>query len=156
MTTLKVKQINQGHINIQRGSRCPWISAETFVGCRRAAATEAHRGATGKERQKRLERFDAERNQGFRRLLHKFLLRSERYVSLWIESLSLVGGVSMKEINPKTMESKLTRGLYFCGELIDYNGYTGGLCDGARCRAACLYGCSRIARHIQKENGTTS
>ena len=36
------------------------------------------------------------------------------------------GGVSMKEINPKTMESKLTRGLYFCGELIDYNGYTGG------------------------------
>ena len=36
------------------------------------------------------------------------------------------GGVSTKEINPKTMESKLTRGLYFCGELIDYNGYTGG------------------------------
>ena len=36
------------------------------------------------------------------------------------------GGVSTKEINPKSMESKLTKGLYFCGELIDYNGYTGG------------------------------
>ena len=36
------------------------------------------------------------------------------------------GGVSTKEINPKTMESKLLQGLYFCGELIDINGYTGG------------------------------
>lgn len=36
------------------------------------------------------------------------------------------GGVSTKEVNPKTMESKLQPGLYFCGELLDYNGYTGG------------------------------
>lgn len=36
------------------------------------------------------------------------------------------GGVNTKEINPKTMESKLMIGLYFCGELIDINGYTGG------------------------------
>lgn len=36
------------------------------------------------------------------------------------------GGVSTKEIDPKTMESKLMKGLYFCGELIDINGYTGG------------------------------
>jgi predicted flavoprotein YhiN len=36
------------------------------------------------------------------------------------------GGVSLKEINPKTMESKLVRGLYFCGEVVDINGYTGG------------------------------
>ena len=36
------------------------------------------------------------------------------------------GGVSTKEVNPKTMESKMTKGLYFCGELLDYNGYTGG------------------------------
>ena len=36
------------------------------------------------------------------------------------------GGVSTKEVNPKTMESKLMPGLYFCGELLDYNGYTGG------------------------------
>lgn len=36
------------------------------------------------------------------------------------------GGVSLKEINPKTLESKLVAGLYFAGELLDVNGYTGG------------------------------
>src|SRR5699024_9636542 len=36
------------------------------------------------------------------------------------------GGVSTKEVNPKTMESKFIKGLFFCGELLDYNGYTGG------------------------------
>ncbi len=36
------------------------------------------------------------------------------------------GGVELKEINPKTMESKLVNGLFFAGELIDVNGYTGG------------------------------
>ena len=36
------------------------------------------------------------------------------------------GGVSIKEINPKTMESKLVEGLYFAGEIIDVDAYTGG------------------------------
>ena len=36
------------------------------------------------------------------------------------------GGVNVKEINPKTMESKLCKGLYFAGEVIDVDGYTGG------------------------------
>ena len=36
------------------------------------------------------------------------------------------GGVSTKEVDPATMESKLMGGLYFCGELLDINGYTGG------------------------------
>ncbi|TGB00420.1 NAD(P)/FAD-dependent oxidoreductase [Sporolactobacillus shoreae] len=36
------------------------------------------------------------------------------------------GGVSLKEINPKTMESKIMPGLYFCGEIMDIHGYTGG------------------------------
>lgn len=36
------------------------------------------------------------------------------------------GGIHLKEINPKTMESKLMPGLFFAGELIDINGYTGG------------------------------
>lgn len=36
------------------------------------------------------------------------------------------GGVSLKEIDSKTMESKLVRGLYFCGEVLDLNGHTGG------------------------------
>ncbi|MGV3465621.1 MAG: NAD(P)/FAD-dependent oxidoreductase [Heyndrickxia sp.] len=36
------------------------------------------------------------------------------------------GGVSIKEIEPKTMASKLMPGLYFCGEVLDIYGYTGG------------------------------
>lgn len=36
------------------------------------------------------------------------------------------GGISIKEINPKTMESKIVKGLYFAGEIIDVDGYTGG------------------------------
>lgn len=36
------------------------------------------------------------------------------------------GGVHVKEIQPKTMESKLMHGLYFCGEILDIHGYTGG------------------------------
>ena len=36
------------------------------------------------------------------------------------------GGVSVKEVNPSTMESKLLRGLYFAGEVLDVDAYTGG------------------------------
>lgn len=36
------------------------------------------------------------------------------------------GGVSIKEIVPSTMQSKLMNGLYFCGEVLDIHGYTGG------------------------------
>lgn len=36
------------------------------------------------------------------------------------------GGVNLKEIDPKTMQSKLKKGLFFCGEILDIHGYTGG------------------------------
>jgi predicted Rossmann fold flavoprotein len=36
------------------------------------------------------------------------------------------GGVSIKEIEPQTMASKMVDGLYFCGEILDIHGYTGG------------------------------
>jgi predicted Rossmann fold flavoprotein len=36
------------------------------------------------------------------------------------------GGVHLKEIDPKSMESMLMKGLFFCGEIIDVHGYTGG------------------------------
>ena len=36
------------------------------------------------------------------------------------------GGVDVKDINPKTMESKLVKGLYFAGEILDIDAYTGG------------------------------
>ena len=36
------------------------------------------------------------------------------------------GGVAVKEVNPKKMSSKIKEGLYFCGEILDIHGYTGG------------------------------
>jgi predicted Rossmann fold flavoprotein len=42
------------------------------------------------------------------------------------EAVITSGGVSVNEINPKTMESKITKGLYFAGEVIDVDAYTGG------------------------------
>ncbi len=42
------------------------------------------------------------------------------------EAIITSGGISIKEINPKTMESKIVKGLYFAGEVIDVDAYTGG------------------------------
>lgn len=42
------------------------------------------------------------------------------------EAIVTSGGVNVKEVNPKTMESKLVKGLYFCGEVLDVDAYTGG------------------------------
>lgn len=42
------------------------------------------------------------------------------------EAIVTSGGVSVKEINPSTMESKLEKGLFFAGEVIDVDAYTGG------------------------------
>ena len=42
------------------------------------------------------------------------------------EAIITSGGINIKEINPKTMESKKIKGLYFAGEIIDVDAYTGG------------------------------
>ncbi|MDN5313716.1 MAG: hypothetical protein PWP10_2462 [Clostridiales bacterium] len=42
------------------------------------------------------------------------------------EAMVTAGGVSLKEIDPRTMQSKLVRGLYFAGEVMDIDGDTGG------------------------------
>jgi predicted flavoprotein YhiN len=42
------------------------------------------------------------------------------------EAIVTAGGVSLKEVNPGTMESKLVKGLYFAGEVLDIDGFTGG------------------------------
>lgn len=44
----------------------------------------------------------------------------------WDEAIVTKGGVSVKEIDPGTMESKLTGGLYFAGEVLDLDALTGG------------------------------
>ena len=42
------------------------------------------------------------------------------------EAIITAGGVNTKEVNPRTMESKITQGLYFAGEILDVDAYTGG------------------------------
>ena len=44
----------------------------------------------------------------------------------WDEAVVTSGGVSIREVAPKTMASKLVRGLYFAGEILDVDAYTGG------------------------------
>ena len=44
----------------------------------------------------------------------------------WNDAIVTAGGIPTREIDPRTMESKLVRGLYFAGELIDADGATGG------------------------------
>ena len=42
------------------------------------------------------------------------------------DAIITAGGISIKEINPSTMESKIIKNLYFAGEIIDVDAYTGG------------------------------
>ena len=44
----------------------------------------------------------------------------------WNEAIVTQGGVTLGEVNPKTMESKLVQGLYLVGELLDLDADTGG------------------------------
>jgi predicted Rossmann fold flavoprotein len=64
-----------------------------------------------------------------RRTLGETLKRLELHITRprpIAEAIVTSGGVSTREINPGTMESKLVPGLFFAGEVIDVDGYTGG------------------------------
>ena len=58
-------------------------------------------------------------------ILKKFMIEISGFRPVE-EAIITAGGISVKEINPKTMESKLVKGLYFAGEIIDVDSYTGG------------------------------
>ena len=66
-----------------------------------------------------------EERQALVRMVKAFSLTPTAYRPI-SEAIITDGGVSVKEINPKTMESKLVGGLYFAGEIIDVTGFTGG------------------------------
>lgn len=66
-----------------------------------------------------------EQRAGLCALLKDFTVEIQGFRPL-AEAIITSGGVSLKEIDPKTMESKLVKGLYFAGELIDADAYTGG------------------------------
>ena len=53
----------------------------------------------------------------------EFTIKNTRPVE---EAIITAGGINVKEINPSTMESKIVKDLYFAGEIIDVDAYTGG------------------------------
>lgn len=66
-----------------------------------------------------------EQRRSFGELIKAFPVRISGFRPL-DEAIITSGGISVKEINPKTMESKLVNGLFFAGEVIDVDAYTGG------------------------------
>lgn len=67
------------------------------------------------------------------KLERKSLVKTLKFLKLTIkdfrpidEAIITRGGVNVREISPKTLESKLCKGLFFAGEVIDADGYTGG------------------------------
>lgn len=66
-----------------------------------------------------------EQRRKFGELIKAFSVRISAFRPL-DEAIVTSGGISTKEINPKTMESKIVNGLYFAGEVIDVDAYTGG------------------------------
>jgi predicted Rossmann fold flavoprotein len=66
----------------------------------------------------------AERRR-LRHVLKDFRLRVTGHRS-WDEAIITAGGVSLDEVDPRTMQSRLVKGLYFAGELLDIDGPTGG------------------------------
>lgn len=74
---------------------------------------------------KRCSEIDKAERQRLIELLSDFKMTVKRPRPIE-EAIVTSGGVALDEINPKTMESKKIKGLYFCGEVIDVDGNTGG------------------------------
>lgn len=73
----------------------------------------------------RVNEVSRESRQKIRALLRDFCF-TIRGTGSFKEAIVTKGGVSVKELSPKTMEAKKVKGLYFAGEVIDVDGYTGG------------------------------
>lgn len=80
---------------------------------------------SGIEGECRINQVTREERVKFGELLKAFPLTVKGFRPIE-EAIITSGGVDVKEINPKTMESKLVKSLYFAGEVIDVDGYTGG------------------------------
>lgn len=75
--------------------------------------------------QKKLNQINSRERKLVSKLLKEFQLEVTGYRS-YNHAIATSGGISIKEISPQTMESKLIKGLHFAGEIIDINADTGG------------------------------
>ena len=80
---------------------------------------------SGIDGEKRVNEITKEERKKIIQLLKEFSINIKDFRPVE-EAIITCGGISTKEINPKTMESKLIKGLYFAGEIIDVDSYTGG------------------------------
>lgn len=71
------------------------------------------------------------------------------------EAVITQGGVSVKEVNPSTMESRLVHGLYFAGEVLDLDGLTGGFNLQIAWSTGYLAGSSAIIEVMQNRRKIT-
>lgn len=80
---------------------------------------------TGINPEKKVNEITKEERKKIVQELKKFKLHIKGFRPIE-EAIITSGGINIKEINPKTMESKIVKGLYFAGEVIDVDAYTGG------------------------------
>lgn len=80
---------------------------------------------SGIEPEKKVNEITKEERLNFVRLIKEVPLNISRFRD-FNEAIITRGGVNVKEVNPSTMESRLVKGLYFAGELLDLDALTGG------------------------------
>ena len=74
---------------------------------------------------KRINEISKRERQDLVNLLKNFTVTIKDFGDI-NEAIITAGGINIKEINSSTMESKIIQGLYFAGEIIDVDAYTGG------------------------------
>lgn len=79
----------------------------------------------GMAAQKPASRLTSKEIEGMISWLKRIVFRVKAYRG-WDEAIITAGGVSLREVNPRSMESNLVKGLFFAGEILDLDGSTGG------------------------------
>ena len=82
-------------------------------------------GLTGIDERKKVNSVTKEERGVLVRTVKDLRIRIDGFRPI-AEAIVTKGGIDVKQIDPKTMESKLVSGLYFAGEVIDVDAYTGG------------------------------
>lgn len=80
---------------------------------------------SGIDPDKKVNLITREERQNLVNLLHSFTLKIKGLRPI-AEAIVTAGGINVKEIDPSTMQSKICKNLYFAGEIIDVDAYTGG------------------------------
>ncbi|MBR7143294.1 MAG: NAD(P)/FAD-dependent oxidoreductase [Clostridia bacterium] len=115
------------------------------------ALTEELVALSGIPRDVKVNSITKEQRQGLVSLLKGFSLDVDGFAPME-EAIVTAGGVDVRRVNPKTMESTLVKGLYFTGEILDVDGETGGYNLQIAFSTAVAAAKAIVARY-QKEEG---